>query len=70
MFKNSKVAIGVIVGLLVLQVLFEAYKPKSIDWEPDYTQYPKKPYATYILRRQLSDLFPNQPIKRYKYTYL
>jgi len=63
MFKNSKVAIGVIVGLLVLQVLFEAYKPKSIDWEPDYTQYAKKPYAAYILRRQLSDLFPNQPIK-------
>lgn len=65
MFKNNKIAIG-IVALLIFQVLFETYKPKAVDWKPDYTQYPKKPYATYILRRQLPDLFPNQIIQDVK----
>lgn len=65
MLKNNKIAIG-IVALLVFQVLFETYKPKAVDWKPDYTQYPKKPYATYILRRQLPDLFPKQPIQDIK----
>ena len=66
MLKNNKIAIGIIVALLAFQVLFEIYKPKPIEWKSDYTQYSKKPYSTYILRRQLPDLFPKQPIQDVK----
>lgn len=48
-----------IIGYLVAQY----FKPKPTDWTPTYLSDDKIPFGSYILRHQLTDIFPNTKVK-------
>jgi len=55
----------------------EATKPKPIDWSPSFNRNHKKPWGTYILFRELKNIFKNSdvetvnqtPYERLKYKF-
>lgn len=50
-------------GLLVLLYLVaQYYKPKPTNWNPTYLKEDKIPFGTYILYRQLEQLFPGTKV--------
>lgn len=55
----------IIVGtiLLVAYLLAQYFTPKPTDWKPSYAATDKIPFGTYILRQQLSSLFPGTKVK-------
>ncbi len=47
-------------------VYIESVKPKPINWFPSYVSKHKIPYGTYVLRNELTNLFPTTEIKDVK----
>lgn len=47
---------------LVLLIIYELQKPKSVNWFESYVSTHKMPYGTYVLLRELPDLFPKSTI--------
>jgi hypothetical protein len=47
----------VIVLILTITVIYEAVKPKPIDWSFTLESEDKIPYGTYILYNTLADIF-------------
>jgi hypothetical protein len=52
----------VIVLILTITVIYEAVKPKPIDWSFTLESEDKIPYGTYILYNTLADIFPGKTI--------
>lgn len=75
----SKIKIYIFLFLLLLGLLFaiEATKPKPIDWSPSFNRNHKKPWGTFILFRELKNIFKNSkievvnetPYQKLKYKY-
>ncbi|MCO5937349.1 DUF4350 domain-containing protein [Mucilaginibacter sp. RB4R14] len=56
--KGYKVYLAAISVLLILYFVAEYNRPKSIDWESSLKRSDKIPYGTYVLYKQLSDIYP------------
>lgn len=54
----------IICGVLLTAYLVAQYtRPKPINWTPTYLSEDKIPYGTYILRKQIGDLFPDAVVR-------
>ncbi len=62
MQKQDIKYIIILVLTLTAAILFEAYKPKPINWEKTFSNKDKIPYGTYVLYTTLNELFPDQEI--------
>lgn len=49
--------------LIVLYAVAQYAKPEPTNWSPSYLSTDKIPFGTYILRQQISDVFPNATIQ-------
>lgn len=61
--KAYRAPIIIIVLLVITQLLFEHYRPKSLDWKPNYEYKEKKPLGCYLSYQMLSHLFEAHSIK-------
>ena len=66
MDKKTKIYIGLFLLLILAIVYYEYSKPKPINWYPSYAKKHKIPYGTYVLRNELSTLFPSTEIEDVK----
>ncbi len=66
MDKKTKIYIGLFLLLILAIVYYEYSKPKPINWYPSYVKKHKIPYGTYVLRNELSTLFPSVEIEDVK----
>ncbi len=73
MDKRIKIYIVIFLAIVALLIYADATKLKPINWFPSYTAKDKIPYGTYILRNELSKIFPETQIKEIRkapYLYL
>ncbi|MHA4893492.1 DUF4350 domain-containing protein [Pedobacter sp. PWIIR3] len=49
--------------LVVIYVIAQYYKPKPTDWSPSYLKEDKIPFGTYILHKEIGNLFPNTTVR-------
>ncbi len=54
--------------ILITIIVFEALKPKQIDWRFTLEQKDKIPYGTYVLFNTINDIFPGKKITLNKKT--
>ena len=47
-------------------IYLETTKKKPINWFPSYAAKHKIPYGTFVLREEMSNLFPSEEIKNIK----
>ena len=66
MDKKIKICIAVFITIVGLIMYADATKPKPINWFPSYVAKHKTPYGTYVLKEQLSNLFPRTEVKEIK----
>lgn len=60
--KDFKIYLSAATFLLVLYLFVEFNKPLPIDWTPTFYYGDKIPFGTYILHRQLKDIFPGSGV--------
>lgn len=66
MDKKVKIYLGFF-GLLIISIVYiESVKPKPINWFPSYVSNHKIPYGTYVLRKELDNIFPKTNISNIK----
>ncbi|WP_372794892.1 DUF4350 domain-containing protein [Lutibacter sp.] len=73
MDTKSKIYIGAFLVLIFGFIYLESIKKQPINWFPSYVAKHKIPYGTFVLREELSNLFPSNEIKNIKippYIYL
>lgn len=63
MLQSYRLPLLIITLLLVMQVLFEIYRPKPIDWTSTYEKKDKIPNGCYITHQMLDDYFGKHTIK-------
>ncbi|MET2984513.1 DUF4350 domain-containing protein [Aureibaculum conchae] len=63
MSKRSKIMLGVAILLFLAFVYVEYNKPKPLNWFPTYAAKHKLPYGTYVLRNELTSIFPDTEIQ-------
>lgn len=66
MDKKTKIYLGLFLLLILAVIYYEYNKPKPINWYPSYVKNHKIPYGTYVLRNELSTLFPSVEIEDVK----
>ena len=64
--KGYKLFIFLFGALLALYILAELNRPKTFDWSVTLSKEDKNPYGSYVLYRQLQDLFPASSINSYQ----
>ncbi len=66
----GKLKIYIFLFVLLIGLLFvvESNKPKPIDWTPSFNRNHKKPWGTYILFKELKNIFPDTKIEVIKKT--
>ncbi len=62
MLKSYRIPLLIIGLIIALQVLFEAYRPKPIDWKESYERQDKIPHGCYIVYQMLTDYFGEHKI--------
>ncbi|MES2651572.1 MAG: DUF4350 domain-containing protein [Bacteroidota bacterium] len=55
-FRRYIIGISV---LLVFYLVAQYFKPKPTDWAPTFIQEDKIPFGTYLLKEQVTEIFPN-----------
>ena len=68
MSKTVKIYLGILFLLFVVIAAIELSKPKPINWTPTYNENHKIPYGTYVIRQELSKMFPNDSIQNIRTT--
>ena len=63
MSKRSKIGLGIAILLFMAFVYVESNKSKPINWFPTYASKHKLPYGTYVLRKEIDNIFPNTEIR-------
>lgn len=63
MRRRARVGLIVVVGLILLFVVYESIRPRSIDYSFSYLSEDKIPYGTYVLYESLPDLFPDATVE-------
>jgi len=61
--KTLKIYIVVFVLVIIAMFYYQESKPKPINWFPSYTQKHKIPYGTFVLYKELQQLFPKTTIE-------
>jgi hypothetical protein len=61
--KKIKIYIAIFITVVGLIMYADATKPKPISWFPSYVAKHKIPYGTYVIKDQLSSLFPGTIVK-------
>jgi hypothetical protein len=66
--KSKSLKIYLISGavLLVLYIIVQANRPRSINWVDTLNRQDKIPFGTYIMFDRLTDMFPNSQIVTYR----
>jgi Domain of unknown function (DUF4350) len=62
--RRNKIYLFLLFASIVLIVVNEWQKPKSINWFQSYVSTHKIPYGTYVLYSELPHLFPHTEIKK------
>lgn len=73
MDKQVKIYIGVFLVLILGYIYLESTKKQPINWFPSYVATHKIPYGTFVLREEITHLFPSVAVRNIKippYTYL
>lgn len=58
MDNRSKIILGLLVLVLTAITVSEVFRPRPLDWRPNYTSTGKMPLGCYILYNELETLFP------------
>ncbi|HSC40245.1 MAG TPA: hypothetical protein VLD19_20315, partial [Chitinophagaceae bacterium] len=59
--KWMKWYIIILVTLVVLYMLAESNRPRTIDWTPSFSSHDKIPYGTWVVFNELKNYFHGQP---------
>lgn len=62
--KRSKTIVYIFLGLLLLILLSEVFRPRPINWRPSYTSVEKIPFGAFVLFEEMPSLFGNTPIEK------
>lgn len=62
MNKKEKRYLYALGCLTLVAILYQVMQPKPVDWTESYSSIDKKPFGAYILREQMSALFPNNEV--------
>lgn len=62
MNKKEKRYLYALGCLTLVAILYQVMQPKPVDWTESYSSVDKKPFGAYILREQMSALFPNNEV--------
>jgi hypothetical protein len=60
--RDFKIYLFIATGLLILYIIAEANRPKPVNWNATLDDNDKIPFGTYIMRRQLHDVFPGSKV--------
>ncbi|PIV18454.1 MAG: DUF4350 domain-containing protein, partial [Flavobacteriales bacterium CG03_land_8_20_14_0_80_35_15] len=63
MNQRNKIYLFLFVLGLGLLTIYELQKPKPINWFETYVSSHKMPFGTYVLFKELADLFPKSKIE-------
>ncbi len=66
MDKKVKIYLSIFALIVISIVYLESVKPQPINWFPSYVSKHKIPYGTYVLRNELSTIFPKTKISDIK----
>jgi len=58
--KQTKIYIGAFLVLIFGFIYLKSTKKEPINWFPSYVSKHKIPYGTFVLREEMSNLFPNK----------
>jgi hypothetical protein len=61
--KGFKIYLTIGTLIIVVYIIAQYFKPQPTDWGPTYLAEDKIPFGTYILRKQLNDIFPGTKVK-------
>jgi len=64
--KKVKIYLSIFTLIAISIVYLESVKPQPINWFPSYVSKHKMPYGTYVLRNELSTIFPKTKINDIK----
>lgn len=64
MSKNIKIYIAVLVFILILILIGDYKKQKTIDWRPTYSVNDKIPFGLYVFDKEIGGILKNQKIER------
>ncbi|WP_149208108.1 DUF4350 domain-containing protein [Flavobacterium johnsoniae] len=64
MSKNIKIYIAVLVFILILILIGDYNKQKTIDWRPTYSVNDKIPYGLYVFDKEIGGILKNHKIER------
>jgi len=64
--KDLKFYIIVASSLLIIYLVAQYNRPQPINWTETYINKDKIPYGTYIMYKQLHDIFPNANVESYR----
>lgn len=64
MSKNIKIYIAVLVFILILILIGDYNKQKTIDWRPTYSVNDKIPFGLYVFDKEIGGILKNQKIER------
>lgn len=60
--KDFKIYITIASALLIIYLIIEYNKPAPVNWQPTLASADKIPFGTYVLREQLTDIFPDAKV--------
>ncbi|MGZ4000419.1 MAG: DUF4350 domain-containing protein [Mucilaginibacter sp.] len=64
--KDFKIYLFIATGLLVIYIIAQVNRPKPVDWSTTLDDNDKIPFGTYIMRRQLNDIFPGSKVEAFR----
>lgn len=73
MDTKTKIYIGALFVIIFGFIYIETTKKQPVNWFPSYAAKHKIPYGTFVLREEMSNLFPSEEIENIKippYVYL
>ncbi len=63
MDSKTKIYIGALLVIIFGFIYLETTKEQPINWFPSYAAKHKIPFGTFVLRKEISNLFPSEEIK-------
>jgi hypothetical protein len=64
--KDLKIYIFLVSALMVVYLVMQYNRPKTIDWTQTFNTNDKIPFGTYILFNRLHDIFPKANVQTYR----
>jgi len=64
--KDLKIYVIIASALLVVYLMAQYNKPKTIDWNETLCDTNKIPFGTYVLRNRITDIFPGAKVETFR----